>query len=152
MTKLHVTRIVMILAVVAYSMFLVKWVPIFSKQTWILTKSSNFIESPFSRTQNFSKEAKWSPVSVFLWRVLYSPDQPFSFRRIPILPWKNSSRFCPKVPILSNPHFIENVLYIDKSMGTGDSLCCTHCRCWLCGAHQGCIRSYDHPVWPSLQK
>ena len=31
-----------------YSMFLVKWVPIFSKQTWILGKSSYFIDSPFS--------------------------------------------------------------------------------------------------------
>ena len=37
-----------IVCVVVYSMFLVKWVPIFSKQTWILAKSSHFIESPFS--------------------------------------------------------------------------------------------------------
>ena len=35
----------------------------------------------FSRTQNFAKEAKWSPFSVFLWGVLYFPGQPISFHR-----------------------------------------------------------------------
>ena len=34
------------------------------------------------------------------------------FYRIPILPWRNSSRKRPKTPISSNPHFIKNVLYI----------------------------------------
>ena len=39
-------------------MFLVKWVPIFSKQTWILAKSSHFIESPFSLEHKISRKKR----------------------------------------------------------------------------------------------
>ena len=44
--------------IIPYSMFLVKWVPIFSKQTWILAKSSHFIESPFSLEHKISRKKR----------------------------------------------------------------------------------------------
>ena len=87
-----------------YSMFLVKWVPIFSKQTWILAKSSHFIESPFSLEHKIFRK-KWSDrqFRCFCGEFCILPVNHFNFAESPFYREKIAADFVQKFPFYRIP-------------------------------------------------
>ena len=89
---------------VLYSMFLVKWVPIFSKQTWILAKSSHFIESPFSLEHKiFRKKRSDRQFRRFCGEFCTLPVNHFHFAEFPFYREKIAADFVQKFPFYRIP-------------------------------------------------
>ena len=87
-----------------YSMFLVKWVPIFSKQTWILAKSSHFIESPFSLEHKiFRKKRSDRQFRCFCGEFCTLPVNHFHFAESPFYREKIAADFVQKFPFYRIP-------------------------------------------------
>ena len=95
-------------------MFLVKWVPIFSKQTWILAKSSHFIESPFSLEHKISRKKRSDRhFRCFCGEFCTLSVNHFHFTESPFYREKIAADFVQKfpfyrIPILSRMYCISN--------------------------------------------
>ena len=85
-------------------MFLVKWVPILSQQTWILAKSSHFIESPFSLEHKiFRKKRSDRQFRCFCGEFCTLPVNHFHFAESPFYREKIAADFVQKFPFYRIP-------------------------------------------------